>query len=127
MSLDQAGDIRLALRDAIRPHLVSEAQRRAAAESTNLSFNTINTMMYAPARGGIRAWQMLLLHVHDISPARWDGIVHEVRRALASDLQTTKGQRRWEELGHELSEPDLEYYVEVVRALRAIRQKAREG
>lgn len=115
-------DIRLALRDLVRPHLVSEGARRAAADATGLSFNTINSMLYSPSRGGIRAWQLLIMHVHAISPERWVELVRHVRRALADQLQVTAGQKKWGELGDQLSERDLHYYVEVVKALIAIRE-----
>ncbi|MEO1171199.1 MAG: hypothetical protein AAFX94_03990 [Myxococcota bacterium] len=116
-------DIRLALRDLVRPHLVSEGDRRAAAEATGLSFNTVNSMLYSPSRGGIRAWQLLVMHVHAISAERWIELVSHVRRALATQLKVTAGQKKWGELGDQLSERDLHYYAEVVRALMAIREK----
>ena len=125
-NLQDARDVREIIKSLLRPHLTSEASRRRAAEATGLTYNTIGSMLYSENRGGIRSWQLLFLHVHELDPERWDALLVELKEFLRRRTKMTPGERAWASLGDEMSEDELLYHAEVARCLRAIREPLRK-
>lgn len=113
-------DIRKTFMAFVRPHLNNREKKQEASQFTGLELGTLDGMIY-DGRGGIEAWQKLLVHVFKLSESDLERVLIEFREFLGARVKMTPGEQMWLTLGEQLNEDEKIFFCELAKAHKMLK------